>query len=111
MTDAERRAALVEKVAKAICTVREQNGGPPWDYLMTMGKHVTGSVYEEATAALTVALEEAAKECDEMVREQVQMTDWAYRMKPEYRAGLQAGFKLAAAIRALIPSGSSSSSS
>lgn len=83
MTDAERRAALVEKVAKAICTVREQNGGPPWDYLMTMGKHVTGSVYEEATAALTVALEEAAKQFDG-------------------RQGYMIYEEIAAAIRALI---------
>lgn len=64
MTPAERRAALVEKVARAICLrngidpddalpeeIREGNG--PWPYWeMFIG---------DATAAITVALEEAAK--------------------------------------------------
>jgi hypothetical protein len=55
------RAALREKVAKAICTADEQNGGPPWDYVQTMGKHVVSGLYDRADAAIDMVLEEAAR--------------------------------------------------
>jgi hypothetical protein len=43
---------LVERVARAIALADEQNGGPPWDYLVLMGKHVMGPVYDRARAAI-----------------------------------------------------------
>jgi hypothetical protein len=48
----EDREALREKVARAICTADEQNGGPPWEYVLTMGKHVVNGYYDRADAAI-----------------------------------------------------------
>jgi hypothetical protein len=44
--------SMIERVARAIVTADEQNGGPPWDYLMRQGKHVVGPVYDRARAAI-----------------------------------------------------------
>lgn len=43
---------LEKAVARAIVKADEQNGGPPWDYLMTMGKHVKGPIFDRARAAI-----------------------------------------------------------
>lgn len=43
---------MIEKVARAIATADEQNGGPPYDMLMTMGKHVREGLYDRAKAAI-----------------------------------------------------------
>lgn len=57
---------LREKVAKAICTADEQNGGPPWGMVLTMGKHVVAGLYDRADAAIAVVLEEAARVAESM---------------------------------------------
>ena len=43
---------LVQAAAKAIVQADEQNGGPPWDYLMLQGKHVIGPIYDGAEEAI-----------------------------------------------------------
>lgn len=43
---------MIEKVARAIATADEQNGGPPYEMLMTMGKHVRNDLYDRAKAAI-----------------------------------------------------------
>jgi predicted RNA-binding Zn ribbon-like protein len=44
--------SMVERVARAIAQADEQNGGPPYDYLMAMGKHVRENLYDRALAAI-----------------------------------------------------------
>ena len=44
--------SMVEKVARAIATADEQDGGPSYDHLMTMGKHVRENLYNRARAAI-----------------------------------------------------------
>jgi hypothetical protein len=41
-----------ETIARAIVQADEQNGGPSWDYLMTMGKHVVGPIWDRADAVI-----------------------------------------------------------
>lgn len=43
---------LLKAVAKAICTVDEQNGGPPWEWLEARNKKVITEYYEKANAAI-----------------------------------------------------------
>jgi hypothetical protein len=43
---------LREAVARSIVQADEQNGGPPWEHLMTQGRHVVGPVYDRADAAI-----------------------------------------------------------
>jgi len=52
---------LVERVARAICTVDEQNGGAPWDYHIGRKSRIIDTYYDQAKAAIAIALEEAAK--------------------------------------------------
>ena len=55
---------LVERVARAICTADEQNGGPPWDNVKSRLKHADESYRDRARAAIAIALEEAARVCE-----------------------------------------------
>ncbi len=48
----------IEIMARAVVYADEQNGGPPWDMCMTMGKHTTTSIYDRANATYA-ALESA----------------------------------------------------
>ncbi len=48
---------LIEKVARAICEAREQNGGPPYDafdaiYGEKGARRLRGHLFEEAEAAI-----------------------------------------------------------
>lgn len=45
---------MVERVARAICTAREQNGGPPWEHWEAQpgGKHVLNAFRDDARAAI-----------------------------------------------------------
>lgn len=43
---------MVERVARAIAQADEQNGGPPYEYRIGMGKHVREHLFDEARAAL-----------------------------------------------------------
>lgn len=52
---------MVERAARAIVQADEQNGGPPWDRLMAMGKHVAGPVYDRARAAIETLYEPTAE--------------------------------------------------
>lgn len=81
MTPTERRAALVEKMAKAMCSDGEPCGCTP--------ACKTGTHY--AILAITVALEEAAQVADEYAEIDT--------------CGPCAGWDIAAVIRALIPEG------
>jgi len=47
----------VERVARAIVQADEQNGGPPWDYVMMQSKHAIGPVYDRARAAIAAMRE------------------------------------------------------
>lgn len=47
---------LREKVARAICTAREQNGGPPWDWLVRY-KHALAALMDDADAAIAAVRE------------------------------------------------------
>jgi hypothetical protein len=55
---------LIEKVARAICQADEQNGGPPWEYVQTLGKHPVNNLNDRARAAIRVVLEEAARQLE-----------------------------------------------
>lgn len=52
---------VVEEIARAIVQADEQNGGPCWDHLMTMGKHVIGPVYDRANAAAAIFQRQSAQ--------------------------------------------------
>jgi len=45
---------MVERVARALVTVTEQNGGPPWEYweAQSGGKHVLSGYRDQARAAI-----------------------------------------------------------
>lgn len=55
---------MIEKVARAIATADEQNGGPPYEMLMTMGKHVREGLYDRAKAAIEAMREPTPKMLD-----------------------------------------------
>ena len=55
---------LRERVAKAICTVDEQDGGGPWEYYLGRNNDVIAAYYEKADTAIAIVLEEAAKVAD-----------------------------------------------
>ena len=58
MTDNTKTSDLREKIAKAIHTADEQNGGGPWDHSMSMGKHVIESIYDRADAVISLLQKE-----------------------------------------------------
>jgi hypothetical protein len=64
MTDAERRAALVEKVARELCrSAYVDVGGYDWE--ASFHPDADRDYWlDQAAAAITVALEEAARVCD-----------------------------------------------
>ncbi len=104
MTPTERRAALVEKVARAMCIV---DGFDPDAITNNHTPTCPGPTWrlwvDAATAALTVALEEAAL----VAESHGWMADvewWLKATKKEVSA--KAAQEAAAAIRALIPEGS-----
>ncbi|ESZ32727.1 hypothetical protein X732_28040 [Mesorhizobium sp. L2C066B000] len=39
-------------VARAIAQADEQNGGPPYEHRITMGKHAKEQLFDEAAAAI-----------------------------------------------------------
>src|SRR5580658_5010032 len=45
----------VEAAARAMVVSDEQNGGPPWEYIMGLGKHAVEPLYDRARAALSAA--------------------------------------------------------
>lgn len=55
---------MIELVARAIALADEQNGGAPWDYLMSQGKRVTGPIYDRARAAIEAMREPTADMID-----------------------------------------------
>jgi hypothetical protein len=65
MTEDE-RAALVEQIAKAICTADEQNGGLPWEGLKELRPRQLEPYLDRAKAALA-AIEPAIR-ADERAR-------------------------------------------
>lgn len=64
---------MLDRVAEAICQADEQNGGPPWGYVKTLGKHAVAGYYDRARAAIQEMREptEAMKTADENV-------NWGY---------------------------------
>lgn len=54
---------MIERVARAICTAREQNGGPPWEYweYQPGGKHVLNAFRDDARAAIAAMREPTTK--------------------------------------------------
>ncbi|WP_031193955.1 hypothetical protein [Mesorhizobium sp. L2C066B000] len=44
--------SLLEMVARAIAQADEQNGGPPYEHRITMGKHAKEQLFDEAAAAI-----------------------------------------------------------
>lgn len=85
MTDEQLR----EAVARALCTADEQNGGPPWDYVLTMGEPFVEYYYDRADAAIALmrpviraeALEEAAQAIEAM---------YGHGMTKEHAAAIRA---------------------
>ena len=62
-------AALVETVARAIATVNEQDGGPPWDHPDVQNKHVQRHLRDQAHAALDATpLAECIEALDKLLR-------------------------------------------
>lgn len=98
MTPDERRAALVEKVARAMWLADLEPYDPadriPFDEAPEVAR---AYCLVEATAALTVALEEAAK----VAADPNTLTEG-----DGYRSRFNQGARIAAAIRALIPGSS-----
>lgn len=45
--------AMIEIVARAIAQADEQNGGPPYDHRIGMGKHAREHLFDQARAAIT----------------------------------------------------------
>ena len=43
---------IAEIVARAIATADEQNGGPPYEYRLGMGKHTRAHLFDEAEAVI-----------------------------------------------------------
>lgn len=111
-------AQLREAVARALCTADEQPGGPPWDYVLTMGEPFVKYYYDRADAAIALmrpviraeTLEEAARVAEESV-----VQECCGNFDGDYGSLLECCGKpnvtpmypdeIAAAIRALIPSG------
>jgi hypothetical protein len=89
---------LVERVAKAICTADEQNGGPPWDYVKSRLKHAEEKYRDRARAAIALTLEEAARVAEIYEYDELE-DDGGTTIKPS------------AAIRAMIPSGNNTGKS
>lgn len=48
---------LVERVARAIAQADEQNGGPPYEYRITLGKHAKEQLFDQARAAIAAMAE------------------------------------------------------
>jgi hypothetical protein len=93
MTSDETRAELRERVAKALCTADEQNGGLPWEAL---GKHARAGYYDNADTAIDVVLEEAARRVEDV------QDDWRFDVNNLERGYASEGVPSpAAAIRAL----------
>lgn len=44
--------SVLEKIARAIVRADEQNGGPPWEYIVSLGKHALNAKYDQARAAI-----------------------------------------------------------
>ncbi len=44
--------SMVEIVAKAIAQADEQNGGPPYEYRITLSKHAKEQLFDQARAAI-----------------------------------------------------------
>lgn len=55
---------MIEKVAEAICQADEQNGGPSWGYVKSLGKHAVNGYHDRARAAI----EALRKPTPEMLR-------------------------------------------
>lgn len=43
---------MVEKIARAIAQADEQNGGPPYDMRIGMGKHAKAHLFDQARAVI-----------------------------------------------------------
>lgn len=44
--------SMIERVARALVTADERNGGPPWDYVVGLGKHAIAARMDQALAAI-----------------------------------------------------------
>ncbi|MCM2441143.1 hypothetical protein HGO34_15585 [Agrobacterium vitis] len=44
--------SMIERVARAISQADERNGGPPYEYRITLGKHAKNQLFDEARAAI-----------------------------------------------------------
>jgi hypothetical protein len=55
----------LEEIARAICTARERNGGPPWEYWLHEpgGKHVINAFMDDARAAVEAMRVPTAAQC------------------------------------------------
>ena len=51
---------MLEKVAREIARADEQNGAPPYEYVIAMGKHAKAHLFDQARAAI-----EAMRDPDE----------------------------------------------
>lgn len=52
------RSELIEAMARGIAVADERNGGPPYEYRITLHKDAKAQLFEEAEAALS-AIEQA----------------------------------------------------
>jgi hypothetical protein len=80
----------VEAAARAMVVSDEQNGGPPWEYIMGLGKHAVEPLYERARAALSAA---AAVRKEEGLRQLASVIDnWPIGTYVEERFGSFCGY-------------------
>ena len=43
---------MIERVARAICQADEQNGGPSWEYVRSLGERGVSGYFDRARAAI-----------------------------------------------------------
>ena len=48
---------MIERVARAIAQADEQNGGPPYEYRISQGKHAKAQLFDQARAAIEAMME------------------------------------------------------
>ncbi len=53
---------MIERVARAIAAADEQNGGPPYEYRITLSKHSKEQLFDEARAAIEAMREPTFKQ-------------------------------------------------
>ena len=77
---------LVERVALAQAIADEQNGAPPWGYIVSLGKHATEPHFDRARAAIAECEKggNLAREVQNNLRRIADLLDTLQKYREEY---------------------------